>query len=183
MTHPRMAHDGLPIRFESSAPLAVSQVLDELFTWETTAVVVFHGSTRTIRVPIGSRTDWASVPGWAMWLIDPRQGSAAALVHDYCYRVLIPAGEMTYREADLILFEALGAVRPAVKLPTRLLMWDAVRLASVAVRPGGRIGLSEDLPRMLAVTAWGAPLAAFAVPLAIPIKTLAAINQRFGDSV
>jgi hypothetical protein len=161
--------------FESAAPLAVSQVLDEPYSWATIAELVFHGSTRTVRVPVGSRTDWASVPGVLAWLIDPRIGAAAALMHDYCYRVLIPAGLMTYQEADQLLSEALWAL--GVPLPIRLLVWDAVRLASIATKPGGQIGMRRDLPRIAAITIPGVLLAAPTLALLPSIETLRAMNR------
>jgi hypothetical protein len=162
------------IRFESTAPLAVSQVPDEPYTWETTAELIFHGSTRTVRVPIGSRTDWASVPGVLAWLIDPRIGAGAALMHDHCYRVLIPAGEMTYQEADQLLSEALWALK--VPDVSRLLVWDAVRIASIIGQPGGRIGMRRDLPMMVAITIPGAVMAAASVALLPPMGALKSMN-------
>jgi len=160
--------------FESPAPLAVTQVVEPR-SWATTDWVVFHGSTRIVRVPPGSRTDWASVPGWAAWLIDPRDAAAAALVHDYCYRVLVPAGEMTYREADRILLEAMAALK--VPPASALLTWDAVRLYSIVGEPGGRIGLWEDLASVLATTAWGALLAAPALCVMPSMKALQLANR------
>lgn len=168
------------IRFESTAPLAVSQVVDEPYTWETTAELVFHGSTRTVRVPIGSRTDWASVPGVLAWLINPTIGAAAALMHDYCYRVLCPAGLMTYQEADQLLSEALWALK--VPDVSRLLVWDAVRIASVATRPGGRIGLRRDLPMMAAISVPGVMMAGASVALLAPMGALKSMNWAAGRS-
>jgi Protein of unknown function (DUF1353) len=168
------------IRFESTAPLAVSQVVDEPYSWATIAELVFHGSTRTVSVPIGSRTDWASVPGVLAWLIDPRIGAAAALMHDYCYRVLIPAGEMTYQEADQLLSEALWALN--VPHVSRLLVWDAVRIASVASRPGGRIGMQRDLPMMAAIAVPGVMMAAASVVLLAPMGALKSLNWLAGRS-
>lgn len=163
------------IRFESSAPLAVSQVVAKPYTWATIAELVFHGSTRTVRVPIGTETDWASVPGLLAWLINPRIGAAAALVHDYCWRVLVPAGLMTYQEADQILSEALWAL--GVPTASRLLVWDSVRLSSVITRPGGRIGLRRDLPAMVAITLPGVVLAGPAVALLPSMGTLRSADR------
>lgn len=161
------------MRFESGAPLAVSQV--DASTWETTAPLVFHGSIHTVSVPVGSRTDWASVPNVLSWLIGRMTGAAAAVMHDHCYRVLCPAGEMTYREADQLLAEALGSL--GIEAPRRWLMWDAVRIASITTRRGGRAGAWRDIPAILAITIPGLVLAAPAL-LLLPSLALLWLAER-----
>jgi hypothetical protein len=158
--------------FESIAPLAVSQV--DAATWETTAPLVYHSNTRTISIPIGSRTDWASVPGVLSWLIGRMTGAAAAVMHDYCYRVLCPAGDLSYREADQLLVEALGSL--GISVPRRWLMWDAVRITSILTRRGGRSEAWRDIPAMVAITIPGLILASPALLLLPPLALFAAVE-------
>lgn len=160
------------IGFESEAPLAVSQV--DATTWETTDALVFHGSRHTINVPIGSTTDWASVPTALTWLVPRLTGAPAAVTHDHAYRVLCPAGKLSYRDADRVLSEALASLGiPAV---TRLLMWCGVRIASITTRPGGWRGCSRDLPAMVAIFVPGLLLAIPAVLVLPSMALLAALN-------
>jgi hypothetical protein len=159
------------VGFESGAPLAVSQV--DATTWETTAPLVFHGSADTVDVPVGSKTDWASVPTALTWLISKMTGAPAAVAHDYCYRVLCPRGLISYRAADRVLYEALGAV--GVAKPSRLLMWAAVRIASITTRRGYE-GALRDLPAILAITIPGLILAAPGLLVLPSMALLAAAN-------
>lgn len=169
-------------RFGSPAPLAVSQLRDDPTTWETTAPLIFRSATgRIVTVPVGSRTDWASRPRLLASLIDKMLGSAAAapVVHDYCYRVLCLTGEMTYQEADALLEEMLTALdreatrwRDRTPAPTRWLVWDAVRLASIATRRGGAWGARRDLPRLLAITPPGLLLVVPAGLVVLPFMGL-----------
>lgn len=171
--------------FDSEAPLAVSQV--SAVAWKTIALLIFHGSTRTVEVPIGSLTDWASIPRLVAWLIAKMVGAAAAVVHDHCWRVLCRAGLMTYQEADRLLLEMLtaldreaariGAYRDRIPAPTRWLMWAAVRWTSILTQPRGWVGAHRDLPRMLAITALGLPLVAPAALLLPSMGVLAVANR------
>ncbi|MGH3921347.1 MAG: DUF1353 domain-containing protein, partial [Pseudonocardiaceae bacterium] len=144
------------------------------YTWETTAPLVLHGSEHRVAVPIGARTNWGSVPPIFRWLIDPMDGAAATLVHDYAYRVLCPRGELTYQAADNLLLEGLTAL--GTPLPSALLTWAGVRLASTTTRPGGRVDLRQDLPLLAMVTGPGFVLAASALAVAPSMGALALAN-------
>jgi hypothetical protein len=139
-------HDGRG--FASSAPLAVSQV--DATTWETTAELVYQGTWQTLRVPVGSRTDFASAPLLVRWFVDVVTGAPAAVLHDWCWRYAIPAGLMEYREADGLLRQALGTVGvPTVK---RWAMWAGVRWGSLLTRRNGWRGWWKDAPAVLGVS-------------------------------
>jgi hypothetical protein len=73
-----------------------------------------EGSTDRVDVPIGFRTDFATVPR-LLWVILPKWGryGNATVIHDYLYWVQ----ERPRPEADRILLEAMGvlAVHPVVK--------------------------------------------------------------------
>lgn len=174
-------------RFESAGPLAVSQVPDDPGTWEITAPIVFHSATGyTLRVEPGSRTDWASVWRLLSWLIGQMTGAAAAAAHDDCWRRKIPAGEMTYRQADALFEEMLAALdqqaavagrrQDRIPAPVRWLAWDAVRIASITTRRGGAKEAWRDLPRMALITPIGLLLAAPAVALLPSTLLLGAAN-------
>lgn len=157
------------IGFESTAPLAVSQV--DATTWETTAPLIYHDHQgRVWSVPVGSTTDFASVPSLLTWLIGRMTGASASVLHDTLYRHWIERGEATFREADRILREALGDL--GVPGPRCWLTWGGVRIASILTRPGGRIGMWRDVPALIAVTIPGLLLSGAAVLLAIPLALL-----------
>ncbi len=73
-----------------------------------------EGSSDRIEVPVGFRTDFATVPR-LFWAIFPKWGKYgnATVIHDYLYWMQ----ERPRREADRILLEAMGvlAVHPVVK--------------------------------------------------------------------
>lgn len=176
-------------RFESKAPLAVSQV--DSTTWETTAPLIFHSATgRIFDVPLGSTTDWASRPLVVAWLISNTTGAAGDVVHDHCYRVLCPAGEITYREADALLEEMLTALdreaakagrrRDRIPAPTRWLMWSAVRLASITTRPGGSQDAWRDLGRMCLIVPPGLLLSLPAIAV-LPSMAVLWLSNRIAQ--
>jgi hypothetical protein len=158
--------------FESPFPVAVSQVGPT--EWELTAELVYHGTVQTFTVPVGQTTDFASVPSVLTWLVPLETGVPAAVLHDYLWRRLAPAGEIAWRDADGLLRQALGTL--GVPGPRRWLMFAAVRWGSLLTRRGGHKGWIKDAPAVLAVTAAGLPLAAFAAPLLIPMALLAALD-------
>ncbi len=73
-----------------------------------------EGSSDTIAVPVGFRTDFATVPR-LLWVVLPKWGryGNATVIHDYLYWMQ----ERTRREADCIFLEAMGVlgVGPIVK--------------------------------------------------------------------
>lgn len=80
-------------------------------------------SGRLIVVPVGFRTDFASVPR-PFWRIIPPWGpySPAAVVHDYLY----VSGELSRKEADQIFLELME--RLGVEKWKRTAMYWAVRI-------------------------------------------------------
>jgi hypothetical protein len=141
--------------FESPFPAAVSQV--GVRVWELLLPGMrYHDGDVIIDVPAGQRTDWASRPVLLRWAFDQMTGTAPTLLHDRLWRHLVPAGEMTYRDADRILREALLSLRdpetgkPIVDRFTAWVMWASVRLGAL-LRPGGWRGWWRDAPRVLAI--------------------------------
>lgn len=80
------------------------------------------GSGRTIRVPAGLVTDFASVPR-LLWNIFPPWGKygKAAVLHDFMYQ----RQEFTKTFSDAIFLEAMEAI--GVGWLTRTLIWNGVR--------------------------------------------------------
>jgi hypothetical protein len=79
--------------FESSA--VVVRRLDDQF-WAVEQPLVYRGRRDRFTVPVGFRTDFASVPRVAVWLI-PRFGryTPAAILHDWLCTVGIATGRPT----------------------------------------------------------------------------------------
>lgn len=97
--------------------------------WHVQEPYAYRWGDRTIHVPAGSATDFASVPRPFAALV-PRWGpwAKAAALHDTLWRQYCPAGTYTWREADRIFREALHELdAPVVR---RWMMWAAVRLAA-----------------------------------------------------
>ncbi|MEF9426838.1 MAG: DUF1353 domain-containing protein [Candidatus Mariimomonas ferrooxydans] len=82
-----------------------------------------EGSVNTINVPIGFKTDFASVPRF-MWAFIPRWGKYgnAAVIHDFLYW----EQKYTRNESDRIFLEAMCVLE--VSYLIRTLIFYAVRL-------------------------------------------------------
>lgn len=159
--------------FESGAPLAVSQVTANV--WETTAPLIFWSSDGTRHeVPVGTTTDFASIPTVVTWLVAKMTGAPAAVLHDHAWD-LANTRQISYRTADRLLREALAAV--GVGAPSRYLMWSAVRWADLLTRRGGWRGWHKDAPAVIAVTIPGLVLASPAILLLPSMALLAALNH------
>ncbi len=67
--------------------IRVARIAGSSGEWELIAPLIYQGNRDRFTVPIGFRTDFASIPRIFAWLI-PKNGShdAAAIVHDYLYR-------------------------------------------------------------------------------------------------
>lgn len=154
------------IGFESPFPVAVSQA--GATEWQLTHELIYHHGDRVFTVPVGQCTDFASVPAAVTWLVPIETGIPGAVLHDYLWRVLVPDGGLTYREADAILREALGTL--GVAPLRRWLMWAAVRWGSLT-RPGGWRGWYRDAPRVLPLTVLA--LLFVAVPTVVTMPFLA----------
>jgi len=56
--------------------------------WETTRAHTYTGPFGAMTVPTGFVTDFASIPGWLLWLFNPSgKHQRAALWHDMAYRL------------------------------------------------------------------------------------------------
>lgn len=88
----------------------------------------YIASVGTITVPVGFRTDGASVPRIFWNLLDPwGPYFPAALVHDYLYsKASTQRGHSSRRQADEIFKEAM--FNAGVPWPTRETIYRAVRL-------------------------------------------------------
>lgn len=140
--------------FDPDAEVLVRQ-LDDV-NWEVLQAFSYRDPSRSYTVPVGQRTDFASVPRVFVWLL-PRYGryTLSAILHDHLWRELVSAGELTYRDADRLFRQALGS--QAVPVLRRWLMWAAVRWAALR-KPGGTSGWLRDAPRVLLVTLLAAPV-------------------------
>lgn len=146
--------------FESPFPVAVSQVGPT--EWALTSPMTYHGTSQVFVVPVGQTTDFASVPAVLTWLVPIETGVPGAVLHDYLWRVRVPAGELSFPDADGVLRQALGTL--GVSGPRRWLMWAAVRWGALT-RPGGRRGWGRDAPKVLVVTV-------LALPFLVPVVAL-----------
>ena len=79
-----------------------------------------------ITVPSGFVTDFASVPDWALSLVNGDDLEAPATLHDYLYRNHIG----TRSQADKILWDSMGDV--GVSMWKKVLVYAAVRIAGWA---------------------------------------------------
>ena len=91
---------------------------------------VLDDRLREIRVPAGTRTDFASIPSFLRNVIDNDEGDIrdAAVVHDYLYstKSTTTYPEITRAGADFILSEAMKCLR--APLWKRRLVYYAVRM-------------------------------------------------------
>lgn len=129
-------------------------------TWELVLPLVYDGRDDTIVVPVGFRTDFASVPRSLQWLA-PSTGkyTLAAILHDYLCSVMYdgaaipmlrdgnPDLAVTAREADglfrrVMREEGVGPVQ-------RWLLWSGVRIGAIRNRHR-RPGTLRDVPTLLA---------------------------------
>lgn len=100
--------------------------------FELLEALIYEGNTDTFIVPAGFIMDFASIPGWANWLL-PKLGkyNKAAVVHDYCYyaKPLVSGGmrRITRREADGVFRKIMREL--GVPMWQRYTIWLAVRLA------------------------------------------------------
>ena len=92
--------------FPEDAEVVVKQLDEE--EWEVRTALRYTGKKESFEVPVGQRTDFASVPRPFVWFL-PRYGSytMAAILHDYMWRERAAAGEMDWVDADGVL---IGAV-------------------------------------------------------------------------
>lgn len=142
--------------FQTGSRVLVRQVDAE--SWRLEEEVAYRGRTQAFVVPVGTLTDFASVPRVFAWLV-PKYGlfTAAAVLHDHLVRVERPAGRISAVDADGLFRRAMREL--GVSFLLRWFMWGAVRLSSLT-DPGGRPGWLRDLPRVLVVTLVALPVIA-----------------------
>ena len=126
--------------------------------WVLEEEVVYAGRLDVFVVPVGTLTDFASVPRPFAWLVpDYGRYTAPAVLHDHLVRVERPAGRVSAREADLLFVRAMRGL--GVPFLLRWFMWGAVRLGSLT-DPDGRPGWLHDLPAVLLVLVAALPVVA-----------------------
>jgi len=144
----------MPFRHDSSVD--VQQVDDR--EWRLLSELRYEGKTQSFIVPVGTATDFASVPRAFVWFL-PRYGryTKAAILHDHLWRVAVPAGELTLPDADGIFRRAMRELE--VPFLRRWLMWAAVRIGALT-KPAGTTGWLRQSWQVL-------PLLLFALPLVV----------------
>lgn len=130
-----------------SADVVVRQI--DNTTWELREELVYQGRTDTFVLPVGFRTDFASVPRQLVWLL-PRYGAytKAAILHDHLWDLVDEAG-FDPSDADGIFRRAMRELD--VPFTRRWMMWAAVRAASfvrsrgASLRSAGPVELAQLL--------------------------------------
>jgi hypothetical protein len=136
--------------FVGGLPLRVEKAGDN--TWVLLRALLYVGRHGKYRVPVGYRTDFASVPR-LLWVLFPQSGrwDPAAVVHDWLItNGLLGEVEITSAQVDAEFRRALEAVN--VGFVRRWLMWTGVRWAAVGTKVR-RPGWLKTLPQLVAVTA------------------------------
>jgi hypothetical protein len=143
--------------FEIPDDVVVKQVDEE--NWELRSLLAYRGKVDRWEVPVGSGTDFASVPRAFVWFL-PRYGlyTRAAILHDFLWRTRAAAGEMSWIDADAVFRRAMREL--GVPFLRRWIMWAAVRWAALT-KPGGLRGWWREAWRVVLVTLVAAP---FVVP-------------------
>jgi hypothetical protein len=140
--------------FGQDSKVVVEQVDDT--NWITREELVYQGKQQTFVVPVGSPTDFASVPRVFVWLL-PRYGryTKAAILHDHLWRDLASTGQISWVDADALFRRAMRDL--GVPFLRRWLMWSAVRWAAL-LKPGGTKGWLTEAWRVLLLTVIAAPI-------------------------
>ncbi|MDN5750384.1 MAG: DUF1353 domain-containing protein [Pseudonocardia sp.] len=154
--------------FVSGSHVLVRQTTEE--DWTLEEELVYQGRTERFVVPVGTLTDFASVPRVFAWLV-PKYGvfTAAAVLHDHLVRVERPAGRISAVDADGLFRRAMREL--GVPFLVRWFMWAAVRLAALT-DADGRPGWLRDLP-----------LVALVFLLALPVLALPTVAIVIGLAV
>ena len=137
--------------FPEGTVVDVEQIDDQ--NWRLLKTIDYQGYIDPFEVPVGEKTDFASVPRIFIWFL-PRYGryTKAAILHDYLWRQRVPKG-MSRLDADGIFRQAMREL--GVPFLRRWIMWAAVRWAAL-FKPDGRKEWIKELPRVLLVTLFGA---------------------------
>jgi hypothetical protein len=120
-------------------------------TWKLVEDLIYEGADQRFVIPAGYVTDFATVPKFLRWLIDTYGPyTRAAIVHDWLITHGIPDHLVTSRDADGIFRRIMR--EEGTPLPTRWVMWAAVRTAALfnRRRAYGR-QFWKDLPLVVAI--------------------------------
>src|ERR1700690_1532532 len=140
--------------FSHGAQVVVAEVDGE--NWKVIQSFSYTGKLgQTFTVPVGQRTDFASVPRVYVWFL-PRYGryTLAAILHDYLWRHVVQRGELPYVDADGIFRRAMREL--VVPFFKRWMMWAAVRWAARG-RPRDREGWLREGCKVVLPTEVAAP--------------------------
>jgi hypothetical protein len=126
--------------------------------------MVYRGRWQTFIVPggwdDGQETDLGSVPKSLQGMFSTYGSyTSAVILHDYLWRVAVPNGMITYREADALLRQAMGTL--GVLDVRRYAMWAAVRWGSLLTRRGGHKEWHRDALPVIGLTLLLFPLVVF----------------------
>jgi len=142
--------------FQRDSRVDVQQIDDR--EWRLLSELRYEGKSQSFTVPVGTSTDFASVPRAFVWFL-PRYGryTKAAILHDHLWRVAVPARELSLPDADGIFRRAMRELE--VPFLRRWLMWAAVRIGALT-KPAGRKGWLRESWQVF-------PLFLFALPLVV----------------
>jgi hypothetical protein len=131
------------------------RVVDDT-TWALLKDVVYKDRDTEYRVPVGYKTDFASVPRATSWLY-PRTGaySAAAIIHDWLITDMLPTGYIESNEVDRVFRQAMKEL--GVPFARRWVMWAGVRLGAIG-NSKRRSGSLRTLPLVLLVLLASSPV-------------------------
>jgi|SRR5215211_2109771 len=160
---PGTADEPVPrqLGFDPNGTVDVRQV-DDTF-WMTLSPLTYGGQTQEFSVPAAEKTDFASVPRVFVWFL-PRYGryTRAAILHDYLWRVEVPAGRISRIDADGVFRRAMREL--GVPFLRRWIMWAAVRWGALT-KSDGRKGWWREAWRVVLVTLVALPIVAPAAAL------------------
>ena len=124
--------------------------------WELTKPLIYHARKRDFVAAPHMHTDFASVPRPFVWFL-PRYGryTKAAILHDHLWQVEVPKGQITRRDADGILRQAMRQLE--VPFFRRWIMWAAVRWVSLFKRKD-QDGWVKDSPLVLLISILALPI-------------------------
>lgn len=133
--------------------------------WRLQSEVVYQGATHRFVVPEGFPTDFATIPGFLLWLI-PRDGAhtLAAILHDWAVTDGIRSGVISPRDTDGLFRRCLREL--GVPPLRRWLMYVGVRAGAMA-NPLRRPGSLRDVPLVAGTALLAAPIVAPGALLAV----------------
>jgi hypothetical protein len=135
----------------------VEQVDDK--NWKLLQEIEYAGNTDSFTAPEGMVTDFASVPRVFVWLL-PRYGhyTPAAIIHDYLWRLAVPAGKLSLHDADGLFRRIMKEL--GVPFLQRWVMWSAVRWGALMKGGLGQADWWRDLPKNLLISIVVLPIVA-----------------------